>query len=186
MGKQPVTCKLSYTPAVITRPTIWLEQPVADPSEAAKLLCPSSTWRSSCPQPPGATLWPGAFHHSESSYTKHWVLLTVLGLPPILQKTSLSPSSFLGNSLKRQKCKGGAFHAPHTLPIFYLVVNSPAGWVQFICFYWMFAFWAAVKLNGKKPRAPAQASSLPSPKPWNAEMVHSLQWGKPSQHLPKP
>lgn len=132
VGKQPVTCKWSYTLAVITRPTIRLEQPVTDPLEAAKLLCPGSTWRSSCPEPPGAILWPGgAFDHSVSSYTKHRVLLTVLGLPPILpKKMSLSPSSFLGNSLKRQKRKGGAFHPPRTP--YFLFGSQFIGWLSSI------------------------------------------------------
>lgn len=46
------------------------------------------------------------------------------------KKTSLSPSSFLGNSLKRQKRKGGAFHPPRTP--YFLFGSQFIGWLSSI------------------------------------------------------
>lgn len=74
-------------------------------------------------------LQPGrVFHPSGSSFRKDRVLLTVFGLLPVLPKTSVSSRFFLGSPLKREKCKGGAFHPSHTpFFFFFLVADSPSG-----------------------------------------------------------
>lgn len=81
------------------------------PLEAAELLWPSTTSRAHFPETSGSDLWPGrAFHLSGSCFRRDRALLTVLVFHPVLlPKTSVSSSFFLGNPLKRQEHKGGAF-----------------------------------------------------------------------------